>query len=214
MFCTDCIEGYIATETENAERMVKCPECDKLLTGLGRVDDETSLDGEGSEMDDSNNVASKARSRAHSSVSSWVQNVIDRVVSPGANKLVGRDGKQLGRDTFNVQPRIKKSNSKFLWECDKKYPEPVVPSAKTAAVKDIVITWQAQAPEDKIIIFTQFIAMGTIIGRMLQAEGIPFLYFCGNMSQKQKAVAIDGFHKDQEVKVLVSKPSNIAIDPW
>lgn len=60
--------------------------------------------------------------------------------------------RQLGDDELFCQPRTKSIRSKWLEHCDKMWPEqPIVPSAKTTAVKNQVLKWQAEAPNDKII---------------------------------------------------------------
>lgn len=59
--------------------------------------------------------------------------------------------RKLGDDEHLFQPRSK-GKSKWLADCDKKWPkEAVVPSAKTTAVKSQILRWQAEAPKDKII---------------------------------------------------------------
>jgi SNF2 family DNA or RNA helicase len=109
-----------------------------------------------------------------------------------------------GCDALKIHPKLKKSQTKFLQECDGAYPEPIVPSSKTTAVKDTILKWQSDAPDDKIIVFTEFKMTGGIIGRMLDAEGIPFLYFYGDMSQEAKQNALHAFEQRKEIKVLVS----------
>lgn len=134
------------------------------------------------------------------------KNLDARHTPPKKNK----DGKTLGNDYLNVQPRAKLAWSAFLHALDAKYPQPMVPSAKTTTVKHTVLEWQKDAPDDKIIIFTQFIQEGQVLGRMLQAEGFKFVYFFGEMTAKQKARAIDIFHKKKEVKIMVSSFSHNA----
>lgn len=112
--------------------------------------------------------------------------------------------KKLGCDHFNKHPKLKKSQSKFLQKCDQDFPKPVVPSAKTVAVKQAILEWQAEAPDDKIIVFMEFKMTGAILGRMLTAEGIRFLYFFGDMSEVAKQNAIRGFHDQKKIKVMVS----------
>ncbi|KAK7957177.1 P-loop containing nucleoside triphosphate hydrolase [Apiospora aurea] len=139
----------------------------------------------------------------------------------------GRDGKKLGNDYQNVQPRAKSTTTMFLKALDQNYPQPMTPSAKTAMVKATVNDWLRDAPDDKIIIFTQFVQLGQILGRMLQAEGVPFLYYFGEMTKKQKETAIETFKGVDEVKVMIVslKCGSVAlnlqcanrvimVDPW
>ncbi|KAI0518053.1 SNF2 family N-terminal domain-containing protein [Xylaria bambusicola] len=109
-----------------------------------------------------------------------------------------------GRDILKKHPKLPKSQSMFLSQCDRAHPEPVVSSAKTTAVKAIILEWQSQAPDDKIIVFMEFKVTGAVLGRMLEAEGIPFLYFFGDMNSSSKEQAIKAFHEKKEVKVLIA----------
>ncbi|KAI3331733.1 SNF2 family N-terminal domain-containing protein [Xylariaceae sp. AK1471] len=114
------------------------------------------------------------------------------------------DSDNASRDSFKQHPKLKKSQSKFLRECDQAYPKPVVPSAKTTAVKEAILAWQSEAPNDKIIVFMEFKMTGAILGRMLEDEGIPFLYFFGDMSQVAKQNALRGFPEKKEIKVMIA----------
>lgn len=77
-------------------------------------------------------------------------------------------------------------------------------STKTKAVKDIVTRWQTETPRDKIIIFTQFTLCAKILGRMLNADGIPFLYYNGDLSIKERDRAVGAFRDTEAIKVMVS----------
>ncbi|KAI1152408.1 SNF2 family N-terminal domain-containing protein [Nemania diffusa] len=110
----------------------------------------------------------------------------------------------ISRDSFKQHPKLKRSQSKFLLQCDQAYPQPVVPSSKTVAVKQAILRWQSEAPDDKIIVFMEFKLTGAILGRMLEAEGIHFLYFFGDMTTVAKQNAIRGFHERKDIKVMVA----------
>ncbi|KAK5626093.1 hypothetical protein RRF57_001808 [Xylaria bambusicola] len=112
--------------------------------------------------------------------------------------------RRLGRDIFKKHPKLRKSQSMFLRQSDKAYPESVLASAKTTAVKATILEWQSQAPEDKIIVFMEFKMTGAILGRMLEAESIPFLYFFGDMDSTAKDQAIRAFREKNEIKVMIA----------
>lgn len=131
------------------------------------------------------------------------QRDLDRASQP--SDYEGKDGHKLGNDYLNNQPRLKHSDIPFLVALDEEYPKPMVHSAKTKQVMETVLEWQMDAPNDKIIIFVQFIQESMILGRMLQFEGIEFVYFNGQMLAKDKTAAIDVFHQKDEVKVMVSQ---------
>ncbi|KAJ4419919.1 hypothetical protein N0V85_000806 [Neurospora sp. IMI 360204] len=80
----------------------------------------------------------------------------------------------------------------------------MTPSAKTARLKDIILKWQEQAPDDKIIVFTQWIQIARIIGRVLQQENIDFLYLFGGMGPTDREDQIKAFQTNPKIKVLHS----------
>ncbi|KAI1876734.1 uncharacterized protein JN550_000806 [Neoarthrinium moseri] len=197
LFCAECIAEHVATTFQDKEGNTKCPECDRLLTGLTEAAEDEIITELGTpEMNEGTQSVVNAMDRN-------LYEMFEAVEAPAT--IRGRDQRKLGNDVFDCQPKAKKSTTKFIRECDKKYPgEPMVPSSKATAVKDTTIRWLKEAEDDKIIIFTQWKPMGMIIGRMLQDEGIPFLYFFGDMSKRQKEAAIKGFHDKPEVKVMVA----------
>ncbi|KAK6223047.1 snf2 family domain-containing protein [Colletotrichum tabaci] len=92
---------------------------------------------------------------------------------------------------------------RFLQLSDKRPDLPVTPSAKMTALKETVLRWQAEAPDDKIIIFSQFNVVMKIIGRMLESEGICFAYLSGKQNTEQRNKAVDEFQNGDKVKVLI-----------
>ena len=55
-----------------------------------------------------------------------------------------------GDDEFNTQPKSYPFST-WLAECDKTPDEPVTPGVKATAVKNKILQWQREAPDDKII---------------------------------------------------------------
>ncbi|RBR00281.1 hypothetical protein VDGD_20041 [Verticillium dahliae] len=76
--------------------------------------------------------------------------------------------------------------------------------SKLTAVKDTLLRWQRDFPEDKCIIFVQFVKTLLMTGIMLQLEGIDFVYTYGKMLSKQKSKAKKIFESEPTVKVLVA----------
>jgi SNF2 family DNA or RNA helicase len=86
-----------------------------------------------------------------------------------------------------------------------------------------MLEWRNQAPDDKIIgrlalsfrepelsssanvvlVFTQFVGMGRILGRVLQKENIDFLYFFGEMKEDMRKKAVNAFNTRPEIGVMV-----------
>ncbi|WQF85877.1 Putative helicase, Zinc finger, RING-type, Zinc finger, RING/FYVE/PHD-type [Colletotrichum destructivum] len=113
-----------------------------------------------------------------------------------------------GNDYAKFQPfedegKNKKSN-KFLRISDKQPDLPVTSSAKMTALKETVLRWQAEAPDDKIIIFSQFTVVMKVIGRMLESEGICFAYLSGKQNTDQRNKAVDEFQNGDKVKILIA----------
>ncbi|KAK2031315.1 hypothetical protein LX32DRAFT_661905 [Colletotrichum zoysiae] len=92
---------------------------------------------------------------------------------------------------------------RFLQISDRRPNVPLTPSAKMTALKETVLRWQAEAPDDKIIIFSQFNVVMKIIGRILESEGICFAYLSGKQNTEQRNKAVDEFQNGNKVKVLV-----------
>ncbi|TGJ80765.1 hypothetical protein E0Z10_g8005 [Xylaria hypoxylon] len=175
IFCEECLVDHIRDELRNGHIIPKCLDCKKSLTDYEPL---APSDREESDFEDS--------------------------ITETASRVTISRGQRLGLDSFKKHPKLKKSQSMFLQQCDQAHPEPVVPSAKTTAVKATILKWLSEAPDDKIIVFMEFKMTGAIIGRMLEAEGIPFLYFFGDMEPTGKQHAIQGFHEKSEIKVLIA----------
>lgn len=114
-----------------------------------------------------------------------------------------KGGQKLGDDIYGRQPQPDEQNTTWLAAADFAYPKPLVPSAKITVIKQLMLNFRKNHPEDKIIIFSQFLETHQIIGRMLQAEGIPFAYFWGGQTADQKNTVIRDFHEKSDFKVLV-----------
>ncbi|KAF6822526.1 SNF2 family domain-containing protein [Colletotrichum plurivorum] len=115
---------------------------------------------------------------------------------------------KMGFDFGGFQPeeddKKDKKPIRFLQVGDRRPDVPVPPSAKTAALKKTILRWQAESPDDKIIIFSQFDVVMKIVGRMLEAEGIQFAYLSGKMTADARTKAVKEFEKGDEVRVLVA----------
>ncbi|TQN69278.1 putative ATP-dependent helicase, partial [Colletotrichum shisoi] len=78
------------------------------------------------------------------------------------------------------------------------------PGTKLTVAKEIILQWQMKAPEDKIIIFIEFIKTAVLLGVVLNLEGIPFVYLNGKLTTKEKIDAVDAFKNDPKVKILIA----------
>ncbi|KAI0411311.1 SNF2 family N-terminal domain-containing protein [Xylaria grammica] len=175
IFCRECLNNHLREEELQGNLRPKCPDCNYSL-----VDYHSISERDGEDLDVNDDMSETMSQRNPFRI------------------------QRRGRDSFKRHPKLGKSQSKFLHECDQDYPKPVVPSAKTIAVKEAIVKWQSEAPDDKIIVFMEFKMTGAILGRMLEAEGIQFLYLFGDMTQTAKQNSIRGFHDKKEIKVMLA----------
>ncbi|KAJ4857177.1 type III restriction enzyme, res subunit domain-containing protein [Trichoderma breve] len=104
---------------------------------------------------------------------------------------------------------------------------PTVPSARLTATMAVALTWLHEAPDDKILIFTQFIGTAKILGYMLSTLGIGFVYYWGGLADGPKSKALAAIKENVDVKIMVATLKSggqclnltvanrvIIIDPW
>ncbi|KAL7818377.1 SNF2 family N-terminal domain-containing protein [Trichoderma gracile] len=87
----------------------------------------------------------------------------------------------------------------------------LVPSTRLTATMAVVLTWLEQAPDDKILIFTQFKGTAKILGCMLRALKIGFVYYYGGLPLGQKRKALESIRTNAEIKIMVCFPSLLRI---
>ena len=103
----------------------------------------------------------------------------------------------------------------------------VLPSAKTSAVKAQIMNWLEEDPEAKIIVYTQFIPMIRILGKICATETWDFVTYTGQMSHDSRAKAIEEFASKPEKKIMLASLKSgglglnltmasrvICLDPW
>jgi SNF2 family DNA or RNA helicase len=108
-----------------------------------------------------------------------------------------------GEDFLRFQPK-EDFGSNLFQNLDANTGAEIPLSSKMQAILERIHTWQADAPQDKIILFFQFIGSQRILGRALQDHGIEFIYFVGEMDYQQREVAKECFGTNPEIKVLAS----------
>ncbi|KAI9152142.1 ATP-dependent helicase [Paramyrothecium foliicola] len=103
------------------------------------------------------------------------------------------------------------------------------PSTKLTITMAIILTWLKEHPDDKILVYTQFVMTGKILGTMLQWAGQHFVHYfgTGTIQKRERAKALARFKNDPNVKVMVMSLVSggqslnlthanrvIMIDPW
>lgn len=108
-----------------------------------------------------------------------------------------------GEDVLRFQPK-EDFGATLFQDLDADSGAAIPLSSKMHAILGQIRAWQAIAPEDKIILFFQFIGTQKLLGRVFQDEGIEFLYFVGEMDNKQREAAKKCFQSDRKIKVMAS----------
>jgi SNF2 family DNA or RNA helicase len=81
--------------------------------------------------------------------------------------------------------------------------EVVLPSAKLAATKATILNWRQTHPNEKIIIYTQFLGLCRILERVCTAEGWGHVLFNGKMTLEARQKSLQKFHEDREIFILI-----------
>ncbi|KAI6369285.1 hypothetical protein MCOR25_004466 [Pyricularia grisea] len=176
-FCKDCIEPVVHN-AEASNQEPKCPHCSAVVKTYKRMPKPASRNKKYEEDTDDEpeeqlDEPPRARGR--------------RKRKGSTNK-----GPQPGDDAQGIQPRSS-DITKFLEICDRTPDKPITPSAKTTAIKMQVLEWLHKHPDDKIIIFTHWVPLARILGRVFEAEKIKFLYYFGSMAMPKRKTAVDNF---------------------
>jgi SNF2 family DNA or RNA helicase len=76
-------------------------------------------------------------------------------------------------------------------------------SAKLAATKAAILNWRERCPTEKIIVYTQFLGMVRLLGKVCKAEGWNYVQFTGKMSLTAREKAINQFAKDENISIMI-----------
>ncbi|OBS20746.1 hypothetical protein FPOA_07086 [Fusarium poae] len=121
------------------------------------------------------------------------------------DRVKGDDSfKEPGRDINNARPlRKPNENGFFIASTQDEYPFP--PSSKLTTAMAVCAQWLMESPDDKIVVFTQFIMTGKVMGRMLETFGVKFAYYYSSgFSDSQRTRSIKSFKTDPDCKVLIA----------
>ncbi|KAF4627636.1 hypothetical protein G7Y89_g10521 [Cudoniella acicularis] len=82
--------------------------------------------------------------------------------------------------------------------------EEFLPSTKVDSDMKKYMEWLSEAPDDKIIVFSQFRFLSIILGIRFEKEKVGFIYFSGDMSHKQRDKAVELFRTNNNIKVMIA----------
>ncbi|KAK1963536.1 SNF2 family domain-containing protein [Colletotrichum sublineola] len=113
--------------------------------------------------------------------------------------------RKYGSDYIGNLPVLEEDDSSFLHIGVNRNGDGVpCPGTKLTVTKEIVLQWQKEAPNDKIIIFVEFIKTAVLLGIVLNLEGIPFVYLNGKLTSTEKLKAVETFKTKPQVKILIA----------
>ncbi|RMZ34524.1 hypothetical protein D0859_01327 [Hortaea werneckii] len=106
-------------------------------------------------------------------------------------------------------------------------PGEILPSAKTRATKAQLLNWIAEDPNCKCIVFTQFLDMVRILGKVCKTEGWGYVTYSGKMSHDSRVKAVREFETDPTKRIMLASLKSgglglnltmaskvICLDPW
>ncbi|KAJ2998056.1 hypothetical protein NUW58_g444 [Xylaria curta] len=183
--CRICYVKHVEVTIEQDKKQCKCPRCGKVISELRKAPNNKRLVREESVKLESE-VLRNSRGRDVSVIPTNEENK-----------------RSLGNDCNGIEPLMKPYSCRWLEQCDKS--SVVVPSTKTNTAAEIVKGWQKEAPDDKIIIFTEWIGTAKILGRMLNRIKIPFVYYLGGQTTlKNRDTSLQNFRSNAKIKVMIS----------
>ncbi|KAH0491890.1 hypothetical protein TgHK011_003292 [Trichoderma gracile] len=112
---------------------------------------------------------------------------------------------EIGTDAIGttVQPR---NDSSAFFAASSIKPQAAIPppGSRLTATLAVAMTWLTEAPQDKIIIFTQFIPTLKMLGYLFQILGVKFVYYSGALPKQKQDHAMNAFQNDPKVMVMIS----------
>ncbi|TGO88669.1 hypothetical protein BPOR_0148g00020 [Botrytis porri] len=168
-----------------------CPKCDIIFSNALPYKDLEIPDDDG--MDSGHNQAQESESSSRSS---------KRRKTNNDNSRRPHGIKSKGLDALDFEPLTKDNTWVTRSDYDPKFP--LIPSAKTTALKALLLKGFEEAPDDKVVIYVQFRTLARIIGRMCKAEGWGFLYLTGDASLEHRSKAIKEFRNRDDIQILIA----------
>ncbi|RDL39913.1 uncharacterized protein BP5553_04253 [Venustampulla echinocandica] len=194
VFCRDCLESYMNSKAVDQDD-IECPTCNTVISQT------FNPAGHGIQEDDEQDAPEPGPKPRRGQGKQRRQ------------KKVPENSK--GRDAMGFEPYTPYST--WLTHSDTDSGFPLVPSAKTAALKSILLKGFTEAPLDKVVIYVQFRTLARIVGRMCKQEGWNFLYLSGDCTLDHRSKALKMFRDDPEVPILIAglKCGGLGLNfPW
>ncbi|KAI8949067.1 P-loop containing nucleoside triphosphate hydrolase protein [Xylaria longipes] len=184
VMCRSCYQNHIDGACAENKKQCKCPQCGKVFATIEKAPNNKQLARE---------EPVKIKSESVRTSNGQGYSIVPRHE---------RGQKSPGDDYNGMQPQMSISCCSWMQGCDKL--GTVTPSTKTNAAIDIVKGWQNEAPDDKIVIFTEWIVTAKVLGRMLNRANIDFVYYTGHIPVKSRDKNLEDFKDNPGIKVMVS----------
>ncbi|KAL8951909.1 MAG: hypothetical protein Q9222_002154 [Ikaeria aurantiellina] len=101
----------------------------------------------------------------------------------------------------SMAPQRNKEKEDLKWI---NYPGEVLPSTKTAAVRAQIEEWRRDDPGKKIIVFSQFHTLMTVLDKMFSQQGWSFVKYNGRMGRNEREKAIKKFRDESECDIMIA----------
>ncbi|KAF7872861.1 uncharacterized protein EAF02_008932 [Botrytis sinoallii] len=194
IFCQSCLTNHLHTQmhlSDGDDTFNVCPKCDIIFTNALPYKDLEIPDDDG--MDSGHNQAQESESSSRAN---------KRRKTNNDNSRRTHGIKSKGLDALDFEPFTKDNTWVTRSDYDPKFP--LIPSAKTTALKALLLKGFEEAPDDKVVIYVQFRTLARIIGRMCKAEGWGFLYLTGDASLEHRSKAIKEFRNRDDIQILIA----------
>ncbi|TGO11526.1 hypothetical protein BTUL_0107g00100 [Botrytis tulipae] len=192
--CSDVPNEPVITDmhfSDGDDTFNVCPKCDIIFTNALPYKDLEIPDDDG--MDSGHNQAQESESSSRAT---------KRRKTNNDNSRRTHGIKSKGLDALDFEPFAKDNTWVTRSDYDPKFP--LIPSAKTTALKALLLKGFEEAPDDKVVIYVQFRTLARIIGRMCKAEGWGFLYLTGDASLEHRSKAIKEFRNRDDIQILIA----------
>lgn len=80
----------------------------------------------------------------------------------------------------------------------------LLPSAKLIALRQQIADWLESCPEDKIIIFSQFVRALDLVEKVCDEEGWPCIRYQGDMTLEQRESSLRTFEDDDDIPIMLT----------
>ncbi|KAM0134635.1 hypothetical protein ACHAO1_005552 [Botrytis cinerea] len=194
IFCQSCLENHIHTQmhlSDGDDKFTVCPKCDIIFADALPYKDLEIPDDDN--MDSGLNQAQESESSSRASKRRKTTNDKSRRTHGVISK---------GLDALDFEPFTKDNTWVTRSDYDPNFP--LIPSAKTTALKALLLKGFEEAPDDKVVIYVQFRTLARIIGRMCKAEGWGFLYLTGDASLEHRSKATKEFRNRDDIQILIA----------